>query len=161
MAACTCWTGTSGRRRADYPEPPHARIVDLAAGHHEGHPDFGAALHFHTVETGCGHADHSQRLLIHQDLGAQDPGIGAVLVAPEIVAEHGDGVGAGGAVVVFSEQASDGGGYAQHGEVVAGDELALGELPSGARTRRKAGLGDAGAGDDAGEEIGAFGDLLE
>jgi hypothetical protein len=144
-----------------HPEPPAARVFQIPTRHHGGHPDFGAALDLHTVEAGAGDPNHGKRLFIHQDLGAQDGGIGAVTVVPQIVAEYRDGVAAGGAIVVLGKQAPERRRDAQHGEVVAGDELALAKLPAGAGTRGEPGLGYGGAGDHAGEEVAAFGDLLE
>ena len=62
---------------------------------------------------------------------------------------------------VFREEAAKRGFHPKHREVVAGDELALGEFAASAGAGSEAALGNRCASDDAVEEVVALSDFLE
>ena len=96
-------------------------------------------------------------MAVERDGGVDDGGIGGELVAPEIEGEDDEGVGVVGGVVGCGEEAAEGGLDAEHGEVVAGDDLGVDDV--GGCAAAEAGVA-GGGGEQAGEGLVLVAEIL-
>ncbi len=90
--------------------------------HRHRHEDVRRRAQRRAAEAGGRHTDYGQRLAVDDDVAVQHLGVGTQLVLPVLVREHGDEVFAEVLVIRGLQHPARRRLYAEHFEVVAGDE---------------------------------------
>ena len=145
-------------------EPTAAAVVEVVPRrrHHRlhGHRDVeaGPEAEGHAAEAGRRDPHHRHRMTVDAHRLADDVGVARETVAPELVIEDDQRVGAGRGLVGHGEDAAGGGAHAEQLEVVARDQLGGG--PLGGVRPADVDLGPEAAG-DAVEDVVALAVVLE
>lgn len=96
--------------------------------HHGGKKDVGHGAGFSAGERSLGDADDLKDVVADPESLAENVGIVGEAARPVIVRDDGDGMTAGSGVVIWIEEAAEGGLQAEGGEHVAGNVLEIGFL---------------------------------
>jgi hypothetical protein len=111
-------------------------------------------LDLNPVEGRGGHADYRERLLVDYDHAPHHGRVRAEAIPPAVETQDSERMAAGSAVVFRGEQAAEGGPYAQHLKIVAGDKFPLRQVLARRGPFAEPHLHRAAAGQDPFEQVG-------
>src|SRR5579864_1958748 len=104
-------------------------------GHHHGDANIRVARDLRAVKSRRCYADDPNRLVVKNDVSADDRGITAEAPLPVAITQYRDGVAAGRAIVIRANQAAEKRLHTQRFKVVSGDHFADGALTLATVTR--------------------------